>query len=161
MELLQWDTTDAELKVFSAENPELKCVLHFIAWNRSEYSHICFPYIQNFFHVLISCTICEQVLFVRFYNNPAGVCWHRMSSSRATVRMLHQWSSSARKTGESASASTIAGSMRRQLVMPILFRGSKSLLIRWSGPSSFRLWTWPAATIKLPCIPMTSTRRPT
>ena len=27
------------------------------------------------------------------------VCWHRMSSSRATVRMLHQWSSSARKTG--------------------------------------------------------------
>ena len=88
------------------------------------------------------------------------VCWHRMSSSRATVRMLHQWSSSARKTGESASASTIAGSMRRQLVMPILFRGSKSLLMRWSGPSSFRLWTWPAATIKLPCIPMTSTRRP-
>ena len=88
------------------------------------------------------------------------VCWHRMSSSRATVRMLHQWSSSARKTGESASASTIAGSVRRQLVMPILFRGSKSLLMRWSGPSSFRLWTWPAATIKLPCIPMTSTRRP-
>ena len=32
--------------------------------------------------------------------------------------------------------------------------------MRWSGPSSFRLWTWPAATIKLPCIPMTSTRRP-
>ena len=91
------------------------------------------------------------------------VCWHRMSSSRATVRGCgsgRQWSSSARKTGESASASTIAGSMRRQLVMPILFRGSKSLLIRWSGPSSFRLWTWPAATIKLPCIPMTSTRRP-
>ena len=40
--------------------------------------------------------------------------------------MLHQWSSSARKTGESASALTIAGSVQRQLVMPILFRGSKS-----------------------------------
>ena len=87
-------------------------------------------------------------------------CWHRMSLSTATVRMLHQWSSSARKMGESASALTIAGSMQRQLAMPILFQGSKSLLTRWSGPSSFQLWTWPAATIKLPCIPMTSTRPP-
>ena len=44
----QWGAADAEIKVPSGENTELKCS-PFKAWSRSVYSHICCAYRQGFF----------------------------------------------------------------------------------------------------------------
>ena len=43
----QWGAADAEIKVPSGENTELKCS-SFTAWSRSEYSHTCCAYCQIF-----------------------------------------------------------------------------------------------------------------
>ena len=44
---LQWGAADAEIKVPSGENTELKCS-PFKAWSRSVYSHTCYAYCQEF-----------------------------------------------------------------------------------------------------------------
>ena len=44
----QWGAADAEIKVPSGENTELKRS-PFTAWNRSVYSHACCAYCQGFF----------------------------------------------------------------------------------------------------------------
>ena len=46
-ETLQWGAADAEIKVPSGENTELKCS-PFKAWSRSVYSHTCYAYCQGF-----------------------------------------------------------------------------------------------------------------
>ena len=48
---LQWGAAEAEIKVPSGENTELK---HspFTAWSRSVYSHTCYAYCQGFFPCL-------------------------------------------------------------------------------------------------------------
>ena len=43
----QWGAADAEIKVPSGENTELKC-FPFKAWSRSVYSHTCYAYCQGF-----------------------------------------------------------------------------------------------------------------
>ena len=43
----QWGAVDAEIKVPSGENTELKRS-PFIAWSRSVYSHMCYAYCQGF-----------------------------------------------------------------------------------------------------------------
>ena len=43
----QWGAADAEIKVPSGENTELKRS-PFIAWSRSVYSHTCYAYCQGF-----------------------------------------------------------------------------------------------------------------
>ena len=43
----QWRAADAEIKVPSGENTELKRS-PFIAWSRSVYSHTCYAYCQGF-----------------------------------------------------------------------------------------------------------------
>ena len=43
----QWGAADAEIKVPSGENTELKCS-PFKAWRRSVYSHTCYAYCQGF-----------------------------------------------------------------------------------------------------------------
>ena len=49
----QWGAADAEIKVPSGENTELKRS-PFIAWRRSVYSHTCYAYCQGFLSLLIS-----------------------------------------------------------------------------------------------------------
>ena len=44
---LQWGAADAEIKVPSGENTELKCS-PFKAWSRSVYDHTCYAYCQGF-----------------------------------------------------------------------------------------------------------------
>ena len=43
----QWGAADAEIKVPSGENTELKSS-PFIAWSRLVYSHTCYAYCQGF-----------------------------------------------------------------------------------------------------------------
>ena len=43
----QWEAADAEIKVPSVENTELKGS-PFRAWGRSAYSHACYAYCQGF-----------------------------------------------------------------------------------------------------------------
>ena len=45
--LAQWGAADAEIKVPSVENTELKCS-HCKAWSRSVYSHTCYTYCRGF-----------------------------------------------------------------------------------------------------------------
>ena len=49
----QWGAADAEIKVPSGENTELKRS-PFKAWNRSVYSHTCYAYCQGISFLLIS-----------------------------------------------------------------------------------------------------------
>ena len=48
---LQWGAADAEIKVPSGENIELKRSL-FKAWSKSVYSHTCYAYCQGFLSCL-------------------------------------------------------------------------------------------------------------
>ena len=44
----RWDTTNAQISIFSAESAALLKVLPFTALSRSEYCHACFTYCQEF-----------------------------------------------------------------------------------------------------------------
>ena len=52
----QWGAADAEMKVPSGENTELKRS-PFKAWSRSVYSHTCYTYCQGFFSFLLISTL--------------------------------------------------------------------------------------------------------
>ena len=51
----QWGAADAEIKVPSGDNTELKRS-PFKAWSRSVYSHTCYAYCQGFFFLAYFCT---------------------------------------------------------------------------------------------------------
>ena len=51
----QWRAADAEIKVPSGENTELKRS-PFKAWSRSVYSYTCYAYCQGFFFLAYFCT---------------------------------------------------------------------------------------------------------
>ena len=61
----QWGAADAEIKVPSGENTELK---HspFIAWSRSVYSHTCYAYCQGFLPCLF---LPFQSIHLHFFQN--------------------------------------------------------------------------------------------
>ena len=52
----QWGAADAEIKVPSGENTELK-LSPFQAWSRSVYSHTCYAYCQGFLSFLLISTL--------------------------------------------------------------------------------------------------------
>ena len=52
----QWGAADAEIKVPSGENTELKRS-PFKAWSRSVYSHTCYDYCQGFLSFLLISTL--------------------------------------------------------------------------------------------------------
>ena len=52
----QWGAADAEIKVPSGENTELKRS-PFKAWSRSVYSHTCYAYCQGFLSFLLISTL--------------------------------------------------------------------------------------------------------
>ena len=55
----QWGAADAEIKVPSCENTELKRS-PFEAWSRSVYSHTCYAYCQGFLSFLLISTLPVQ-----------------------------------------------------------------------------------------------------
>ena len=62
---LQWGAADAEIKVPSGENTELKRS-PFIAWSRSVYSHTCYAYCQGFLPCLF---LPFQSIHLHFFQN--------------------------------------------------------------------------------------------
>ena len=61
----QWGAADAEIKVPSCENTELKCS-PFQAWSRSVYSHTCYAYCQGF----LSCLFLHfRSIHLHFFQN--------------------------------------------------------------------------------------------
>ena len=52
----QWGAADAEIKVPSGENTELKRS-PFKAWSRSVYTHTCYAYCQGFLSFLLISTL--------------------------------------------------------------------------------------------------------
>ena len=61
----QWGAADAEIKVPSGDNTELKRSL-FIAWSRSVYSHTCYAYCQGFLPCLF---LPFQSIHLHFFQN--------------------------------------------------------------------------------------------
>ena len=61
----QWGAADAEIKVPSGENTELKRS-PFQAWSRSVYSHICYAYCQG---VLLRLFLPFQSIHLHFFQN--------------------------------------------------------------------------------------------
>ena len=61
----QWGAADAEIKVPSGENTELKR-FPFIAWSRSVYSHTCYAYCQGFLPCLF---LPFQSIHLHFFQN--------------------------------------------------------------------------------------------
>ena len=61
----QWGAADAEIKVPSGENTELKRS-PFIAWSRSVYSHTCYAYCQGFLPCLF---LPFQSIHLHFFQN--------------------------------------------------------------------------------------------
>ena len=69
----QWGAADAEIKVPSGENTELKRS-PFKAWSRSVYSHACYAYCQGF----LSCLFLHfQSIHLHFFQNLSWffLCW--------------------------------------------------------------------------------------
>ena len=61
----QWGAADAEIKVPSGENTELKRSA-FKAWSRSVYSHTCYAYCQGF----LSCLFLHlRSIHLHFFQN--------------------------------------------------------------------------------------------
>ena len=69
----QWGAADAEIKVPSGENTELKRS-PFNAWSRSVYSHICYAYYQGFLPCLF---LPFQSTHPHFFQNLSRflLCW--------------------------------------------------------------------------------------
>ena len=69
----QWGATDAEIKVPSDENTELKRSL-FGAWSRSVYSHACYAYCQGF---LLYLFLLFRSLHLHFFKTSSDflLCW--------------------------------------------------------------------------------------
>ena len=69
----QWGTADAEIKVPSGENTELKRY-PFKAWSRSVYSHTCYAYWQGFLPCLL---LPFRSIHLHFLRNPSRflLCW--------------------------------------------------------------------------------------
>ena len=61
----QWGAADAEIKVPSGQNTELKRS-PFIAWSRSVYSHACYAYCQGFLPCLF---LPFQSIHLHFFQN--------------------------------------------------------------------------------------------
>ena len=61
----QWGAADAEIKVPSGENTEIKRS-PFIAWSRSIYSHTCYAYCQGFLPCLF---LPFQSIHLHFFQN--------------------------------------------------------------------------------------------
>ena len=70
---LQWGTADAEIKVPSGENTELKRS-PFKAWSRSVYSHTCSAYCQRFLPCLF---LPFRSIHLHFFQNLSrfSLCW--------------------------------------------------------------------------------------
>ena len=66
----QWGAADAEIKVPSGENTELKRS-PFNAWNRSVYSHTCYAYCQGFLSFLLISTL--PVHSLAFFPKPLPI----------------------------------------------------------------------------------------
>ena len=62
----QWGAADAEIKVPSGENTELKRS-PFQTWSRSVYSHTCYAYCQGFLSFLLISTL--PVHLLHFFQN--------------------------------------------------------------------------------------------
>ena len=63
----QWGAADAEIKVSSGENTELKRS-PFNAWSRSVYSHTCYAYCQEFLPCLF---LPFRFIHLHFFQNPS------------------------------------------------------------------------------------------
>ena len=61
----QWGAADAEIKVPSGENTELKRS-PFKAWSRSAYSHTCYAYCQGFLPCVF---LLSQSIHLHFFQN--------------------------------------------------------------------------------------------
>ena len=68
----QWGAADAEIKVPSGENTELKC--SFKAWSRSAYNRTCYANCQGFFPCLF---LTFRSIHLQFFQNLARflLCW--------------------------------------------------------------------------------------
>ena len=71
VETPQWGAADAEMKVPSGENTELKRS-PFKAWSRSIYSHYCYAYCQGFLSFLLISTL--PVHSPAFFPKPHPIC---------------------------------------------------------------------------------------
>ena len=70
----QWGAADAEIKVPSGENTELKRS-PFKAWSRSVYSHTCCAYCQGFLPLLISTLPIHSPSFFSKTSPDFSLCW--------------------------------------------------------------------------------------
>ena len=85
---LQWGAADAEIKVPSGENTELK---HspFIAWSRSVHSHTCYAYCQGF---LLCLFLPFQSIHLHFFQNSPDffLCWLWLTLVPVQARRIRQ-----------------------------------------------------------------------